>query len=94
MASTENFRSALIARTETADRLMRCKGYLSRATETLQNLMDAGIEPKSGRFNPNQYHQAYDHVETFSELGIRNFQFTSYAEVTTVMMIICSSLMK
>lgn len=65
---------------ETADRLMRCKGYLSRATETLQNLMDADIEPKvKAVLTPINYHQAYDHVETFSELGIRTFQFTNYA---------------
>jgi len=62
-----------------ADRMMGCKGYLQRTTETLQNLMDAGIEPKvKAVLTPINYHQAYDHVEAFSELGIKTFQFTNY----------------
>lgn len=65
---------------ETADRMMGCEGHLDRATETLQNLMDAGIEPKvKAVLTPINYHQAYDHIEAFSELGVRNFQFTNYS---------------
>jgi Predicted Fe-S oxidoreductases len=65
---------------ETADRMMGCKGYLDRATETLQNLMAAGIEPKvKAVLTSINYHQVYNHVETFSKLGIRTFQFTRYS---------------
>jgi len=62
------------------DRMMRCKGYLERATESLQNLMDAGIEPKvKAVLTPINYHQAFDHVEAFSEIGIKTFHFTCYS---------------
>jgi MoaA/NifB/PqqE/SkfB family radical SAM enzyme len=62
------------------DRMMRCKGYLERATESLQNLMEAGIEPKvKAVLTPINYHQAFDYVEAFSEIGIKTFHFTCYS---------------
>ncbi len=63
-----------------ADRMMRSEGYLDRATETVRNLIKAGIPAQvKAVLTTFNYHQVRDHVKTFAELGVKFFRFTCYS---------------
>jgi radical SAM protein with 4Fe4S-binding SPASM domain len=62
------------------DYLMRSRGYLERATETVRNLLRAGIVPRvKAVLTPLNYRTVREHVDTFAALGIEHFQFSTYA---------------
>ena len=63
-----------------ADCLVGCKGYLERATETVGNLIEAGIPARvKAVVTPFNYRQIRGQVETFAALGVRGLMFSLYA---------------
>ena len=62
-----------------ADYMTRSTGYLGRATESLLNLIEVGINPiVKAVLTPFNYQQAGDLIETFAELGVRSFRLANY----------------
>jgi radical SAM protein with 4Fe4S-binding SPASM domain len=55
------------------------KGYLERATRSVQNVIAAGFDPiVKAVITPLNFHQVRDHVDFFAALGVRHFRFSTY----------------
>jgi len=62
-----------------ADYITGSKGYLERATETLCNLNKVGISTQvKAVLTPLNYHQVNNLIETFADIGVKVFRFSSY----------------
>lgn len=62
------------------DRLMRKRGHLQRAIESIQNLLAAGIPVRAKAVITSLNHQELrDYVGTLAGLGVRHFIFSTYA---------------